>query len=106
MKLPYIDEYDIGRVYVYLMSGDKPIAFYKAEIAEFLDPNPKMKWLQLNCDLAIGKVTDAHKAGLVSVKLAIHNKSKNGPINFEQFDAWKKPPQKRMNVYKIRAYIF
>lgn len=45
MKFPYIDEYDIGRVYVYLMSGNNPIAFYKAETADFLDPNPKIKWL-------------------------------------------------------------
>jgi hypothetical protein len=45
MKFPYIDEYDIGRVYVYLLSGDKPIAFYKAEIGDFLDPNPKTKWI-------------------------------------------------------------
>jgi len=71
-----------------------------------LDPNPQMKWYQFNCDLAIGKVSDAHKAGLFSMKLSIHNKSKNGPVSFEQFEAWKKPPPKRLNVYKIRTYLF
>lgn len=28
MKFAYLDEYDIGRVYVYLMSGSTPICFY------------------------------------------------------------------------------
>lgn len=106
IKLPYIDEYDIGRVYVYLMSGSTPICYYKGEIEEFLDPNPKMKWLQMNCDMALGKVKEAHLSGLVSVKISIHNTSKNGPINFESFDSWKKPPPKRLNAYKVRAYIF
>lgn len=37
----------------------------------------------MTCDLALGKVTEPHKAGLISLKLSIHNKTKNGPINFE-----------------------
>lgn len=32
LKLPYTDLYDVGRFYVYLMSGDKPICFYKADL--------------------------------------------------------------------------
>jgi len=37
---PYLDIYDIGKVYVYLMSGDKPVCYYKEEIEKFMDPNP------------------------------------------------------------------
>jgi hypothetical protein len=59
-KAPYQDVYDIGRVYVYLMSGDKPICYYKADIEEFLNPNPKFKWIQLVNNLAIGKITNIH----------------------------------------------
>lgn len=33
-------------------------------------------------DLSIGKVKDHHKAGLVSFKLSIHDKTKYGPIDF------------------------
>jgi len=106
MKLPYLDEYDIGRVYIYIMSGDKQICFYQAEVEDFLDPNPEMIWLQMKCDLAVGKVTEAHKAGVISLKLSIHNKSKNGPIDFSKFEAWKKPPPKRLNVFKVRCYLF
>lgn len=57
-------------------------------------------------DLAIGKVTEVNKAGLLSVKISIHDKTKDGPINFEQFSAWKKPPPKRLSVKKVRVYLF
>ena len=98
--------YDIGNVYIYLMSGDNPVSFFRADIDDFLDPNPSFRWIELVPDLSVGKVTDPHKAGIVSIKLSIHDKTKNGPINFEQFDAWKKPPPKRLEVVKVKAYIF
>jgi hypothetical protein len=34
-------------------------------------------------DLAIGKVSDSSKAGFISVKISIHDKTNDGPINFE-----------------------
>ena len=91
---------------MYLLYGDKPVCFYKAEIEEFRDPNPEWKWIQLNNDMSIGKVTEPHKAGMVSIKLSIHDRTIDGPINFEQFDAWKKPPLKRLNIKKARVYLF
>ena len=30
----------------------------------------------------------------------------NGPINFADFDAWKKPPPKRLGNFKVRAFVF
>ena len=105
-KAPYTDVYDIGRAYVYLMSGDKAISYFKTDIEEFMNPNPQWKWFELTPDLAIGKVKEHYRAGIVSVKISIHDKTKDGPINFEQFDAWKKPPAKRLNVMKVRAFIF
>lgn len=88
------------------MSGDKPVCYFKTDIEEFMDPNPQWRWLEMFNDLSVGKVTDPHKAGLMSIKLSIHDKTKDGPINFEQFDAWKKPPAKRLNLKLVRAYIF
>jgi hypothetical protein len=102
----YQDIYDIGRVYFYLMDGDNPIAYAQDNIEAFMDPNPKMRWIELQPDLSIGKVSEAHKAGIISVKLAIHDKTLKGPIDFKQFDAWKKPPPKRPNNFKVRAYVF
>ena len=65
------------------MSGDKPICFYSANIEEFMDPNPKMRWIELNPDLALGKVTEHSQAGLISFKMSIHDKAKDGPISFD-----------------------
>lgn len=78
-----MDIFDIGRVYVYLMSGDKPVCYYKAEIEEFTDPNPNFRWVEMVPDLAVGKCTLPHKAGLLSFKLSVHDKTAKGPINFE-----------------------
>lgn len=102
----YQDVYDMGKVYFYLMDGDNPICYAVDNVENFMDPNPKMRWLELNPDLSMGKVSEHHKAGLISVKLAIHDKSLNGPIDFKQYDAWKKPPPKRPNNFKVRAYLF
>jgi hypothetical protein len=72
----------MGRVYVYLLDGDTPISFTSLDIADFMDPNAPLKWLELSPDLSIGKVKEPHKAGIVSIKLTIHDKTKNGPIDF------------------------
>ena len=88
------------------MDGNNAIAYYSAETSDFMDPNPQIKWVELLPDLALGKVTEHHKAGLIGFKLSIHDKTKAGPINFEHFDSWKKPPLKRLKVKKVRAYIF
>lgn len=88
------------------MSGDKPVCFFKTDISEFMDPDPKWKWFELIPDLALGKVTSPQKAGLISIKLSIHDKIAQGPIQFDQFAAWKKPPPKRLDVKKVRCFIF
>lgn len=88
------------------MSGDKPICYWADDIEKFMEPNPKWTWIEMINDLSVGKVTEPHKAGLLSIKLSIHDKTKDGPISFDQFDAWKKPPAKRLNLKTVRAYIF
>ncbi len=105
-KFSYLDLFDIGKVFVYLMKGTDAICFYKADIEEFQNPDPEWKWIQLNPDLSMGKVTESHKAGVISFKLSIQDKSKNGPIQYKDYKAWAKDPPKRMGVKKVRAYIF
>ena len=73
----------MGKVYFYLMDGDSPVCFASESIENFKNPNPKMKWIELQPDLSIGKVTEPHKCGLISVKLAIHDKTQNGPLDFK-----------------------
>lgn len=103
---PYQDVYDLGKVFIYLMEGEKPICFAKDDIENFLDPNAKIKWYELLPDTSIGKVKDYHKAGIVSFKMSVNDKTKNGSVDFSKFAAWKKPPPKRPMNKKVRAYLF
>ena len=38
--------------------------------------------------------------------MSINEKHKNGPVEYKQYEAWKKPPPRRLNVKKIRCFIF
>jgi len=38
--------------------------------------------------------------------LSIHDVTKDGKIDYSKYDAWKKPPLKRLKIKKVRAYIF
>jgi hypothetical protein len=97
---------DLGTVFIYLMDGDKHVCFARDHISNFIDPNAKLNWYELRPDLAIGKVKDPHKAGIVSIKLSVNDKTKNGSIDFTKYAAWKKPPPKRPMNKKVRAYLF
>lgn len=88
------------------MEGEDPICFWKGEAKDFVNPDPKFKWFPLTCDLSLGKVKNSWEAGLVQVKLSINHKTKNGPIDYKNLNAWKKPPPKRLSSWKIRCYIF
>lgn len=108
VKLPYVDVKDIGKVYVYLMNGKDAICYYVADIEKFIDPNPSnYSWIELIPDLAMGKVKDSHKAGLVSIKISVHDRTKHGPIDFKEKKAWaSEVKKKRIGVKMIRAYVF
>lgn len=52
---------------------------------EFLNPNPELRWVDMEPDLAIGEVKDHFRAGIVGFRLSIHDIEKDGPINFLDF---------------------
>ena len=107
MKLPYVDIKDIGKVYVYLMNGKDPICYYVADVENFTNPNPEYQWIELTPDMAMGKVKDAHKAGIISLKLSIHDKTKKGAIDFKKYNSWANETKKnRIGVKIARAYVF
>ncbi len=105
-KGPYKDVYDIGQVFIYLMDGKVPVCYARARVSDFLEPDPKMKWLEMINDLAIGKVDEAHEAGFISLKMTINDRTANAGLTFSKYTAWKKPPLRRMNIKKVRAYIY
>ena len=56
---------------MYLMSGKDAICYYVADVESFMNPNPEYTWIEMIPDLALGKVKESHKAGLISIKLSI-----------------------------------
>lgn len=101
-----MDIANIERVYVYLMDGDNPICYYKGHIEDFMEPDAQIKWVELTNDLSVGKIKESHKAGLLSFKLSINDRTKNGPIDFSKYKAWSKPPPMRMGCFTARVFIY
>lgn len=106
VEMPYQSNENIGKVFVYLMDGDDPICYWKGGVLEFLNPSPEFRWLPFTNDLCVNEVTEQHMAGMFQMKLAINNPTVNGVVDWRQLPAWKKPPPKRLNSYKMRAFIF
>ena len=67
------------------IGGEKRISFLRINIIEFLTPNPELRWVDMEPDLAIGEVKDHFRAGIVGFRLSIHDIEKDGPINFLDF---------------------
>ena len=93
-------------MFVYLMDGKYPICYWKGKVSDFTDPNPKFQWLVLKNDKAVGKVNEDHEAGMLQFKLSINDVTENGSVDFKNFDAWRKPPPRRLGSKKIRCFIF
>ena len=105
-KATYPTIEQMENIFVYLMSGNTPICYWKGKVSEFTDPNPKYRWLIMKNDKAIGKVNEDHEAGMVQFKFSINAKHINGAVDFKQHDAWAKNPPRRLGSKKIRCFIF
>lgn len=110
-SMPYMNIKDIGTVFVYLcrkfkLNDDKRICFWKGSILDFVNPNPELKWLELEPDLAIGEVKEHYKAGIVGIKLSIHDVSANGPIDWTDYPTWAKKIPKRPPNIKVRVFCW
>ena len=109
-KAPYIGVNDLGSVFIYLKAkttfGEKFICFYRSSVKKFLEKDPqKIEWIQLKPDKAIGEVDDYYKAGIVGLRIAIHDVTAEGEIDWKKTIFGKKIPRRPGNL-KVRAYIF
>lgn len=75
-------------------------------MTDFLNKSPEFQWLPLTNDIAVGKVDNAHEAGLVQVKIAVSSLKKNPQVNWSQYPSWTLPPPKRFSTYTLRCFIF
>ena len=76
---PYPNREDIGAVFIYLrkkfkLGGIKNICYYRGHVRDFFDPDAeKIQWIQLLPDKAINEVKEPHKAGLVGLRISVHD---------------------------------
>jgi hypothetical protein len=111
VTFPYINIQDIGTVYVYLhrkyrVGGMKRICYWRGNIMEFVNPNPEIKWIELEPDFAIGEVKEHYKAGIVGIKMSIHDVSTNGSIDWMNYPTWAKKIPKRPPNIKVRVFVW
>jgi len=85
------------------MDGDKPVCFFR-DIEKFMDPDAKWQWIELIPDSAIGKVDEPHESGFISIKLSVHDKTANGEINFETFNACKETTTKEKQCIQGESF--
>jgi hypothetical protein len=71
---------------------------------EFTDPNPELRWLELEPDNAVGEVKEHYKAGIVGLRMSIHDGAT--PINWMNYKVWSQKIQKRPPLIKIRVFCW
>ena len=96
----------MDQVYFYLMDGDEHICYWRGHMTDFTNRNPKFQWFSFNIDKYYGKVKNDYDAGMVQIKMAINDLEKESPVDWRRFQAWKDPPNIRLNACKIRCYIY
>lgn len=47
------------------MDDTTPVCYWRGKASDFLNRNPEFKWVALTNDLAVGKVKDPYKAGMI-----------------------------------------
>lgn len=103
---PYHNLEDMADVFVYLMDGDDPVCYYRCKASEFNKPNAELKWVPLINDLAVGSITKAYKAGMISFRLSIHNQDEFGDVDWDYVPAWSYDLSDDPDKYPIRANIY
>ena len=84
-KTEYSQPETLDRVYVYLMSGDYPICWWKGKVSDFLNPDPEYRWLTMKNDKAYGYVAKEHEAGMIQIKMAFNPRKINGEVDFTKY---------------------
>ncbi len=54
---------------------------------DHVEPNQKLKWVEMEPDLAIDKVRDHYKAGIVSFRFAIWD-CQQGDVKWDDYPVW------------------
>ena len=108
MKVPYSKIASLESVYIYLMKKSygswKRVCYYRGHITDFEVKNAPIKWLQMVPDLAIGETKEPNKAGIIGIRLAVHDVGNDGQINWADYPLWQKM-KKRADLYKASGFL-
>ena len=86
------------------MYQNKPICFFKEKATKFDDISANLNWYQFNPDLSAGKVKDKMKAGMLGLKLYIHDHEKYGQFDYNKFCEVK--IRDNQNINNLRCAIY
>jgi len=88
------------------MDKDTPIAYWKGNTKDFMEPEAVHKWYALIPDPVRKKIKDHNTCGMIQLKLFFNNVTRNGPVDIKKIRAFSKPIAKRMVSYALRCYIY
>ena len=100
----------MGTIFVYLVSnstisGEQKVCFARILAKDLLDKDPVIKWIEFLPDPAIAAVKESHMAGLVGLRISIHDVTENGPYDWSK-GVWGARIPKRPGNLKARDYIY
>ena len=97
LELPYKSVEDIGEIFLYLCPDkggiggflrkkeatvDKPVAYAKLNAADFQNPNPELKWVEMQIEPITDSIKSPELAGIVGFRMTLVPESAN--IDFSQ----------------------
>ena len=88
------------------MHDKQPVCYWRGDAADFKDHSPAIRWVPLVNDLSIGEVQNAYEAGIISFRLYIHDKYRQGELMADYIEPWNHDLPKLPFKYKARAYIY
>ena len=90
-------------VYIYLLKGNRRIAYKKVKMNKYLDPEAIWEWRQFDECPCLAEIEDDTKTGMFNFKLSVVKKQDK---RLEEYDSWKNKQRNTYETKKIRCYIF
>lgn len=81
-----------------------PISYCKLDAADFMNPNPELKWMEMTEEPIEDKIDSPELAGVVGFRLSIVRADSG--VDLASQPHWKKKVKRRPESKKIRCYLF
>ena len=105
-ECPYQSIEDFPDVFVYLCYKGKTLSYWRGPATKFMEIDAEMQWVTLQIDHSVGEIKDPQKSGLISIRLAINDRTDNGDIDWDYVPNWSEDRPEAPSFYNVRAHIF